>query len=256
MPTTNRPIAPHKPFLGLSVERRYRLIYKPVVFLACLVPFAWMSASLFGWLGFSAGVNPVKFLELRCGKTALNLIMLTLMVTPVRQLARLPNLLRLRRMLGLFAFFYAALHFTVYLVLDMDFDWHQIAGDVFKRPYITVGFTALLMLIPLAVTSTKRMMRRLGRRWIRLHRLIYVIAALGVCHFYWQEKVDVREPLVYAGVLLLLLGYRWVRSPKMWAVLAPKSAPRAVASRSAVRPAASAEPYARVSGATVRSNSP
>ncbi len=226
---------PRKPFLGLSVERRYRLIYKPLVFLACVVPLAWMACHLFGWLGVSVAVNPVKFLERRCGKTALNLILITLMVTPVRQLARLPHLLRLRRMLGLFAFFYAVLHVTVYLVLDMDLDWRQIAGDILKRPYITVGFTALLLLIPLALTSTKRMMRRLGRRWSRLHRLIYPIAALGVWHFYWQEKLDVREPLVYAGVLLLLLGYRWVRSPKMWAVLAPGRAERAAASTPAPR---------------------
>ena len=210
---------------GWSVERRYRYLYKPAVFLACLVPLAWMAASLFGWLGLSPPVDAVKFLELRCGKTALNLLLLTLMVTPVRQIIRLPHLLRLRRMLGLFAFFYAALHFAVYLVLDVDLDWHQLAADLLKRPYITVGFSALLLLLPLAITSTNRMMRRLGRRWSRLHRLIYLIAALGVRHFYWQEKIDVREPLVYAGILLLLLGYRWVRSPRTWAVLAPLRSP-------------------------------
>lgn len=226
---THAPRAERSPFLGLNVERRYRFVYKPAVFVASLVPLAWMTCSLFGWLGFSAGVDPVKFLELHCGKTALNFIMLTLMVTPVRQLARLPHLLRLRRMLGLFAFFYAVTHFTVYLVLDVDLNWHMVGADILKRPYITVGFTALVLLVPLAVTSTNRMMRRLGRRWSRLHRLIYVIAALGVWHFYWQEKLDVREPLVYAGVLLVLFGYRWVRSPKVWAVLAPPGAGRTAA---------------------------
>jgi methionine sulfoxide reductase heme-binding subunit len=198
--------------MTLNVDRRYRLIYKPAVFAASLVPFAWLSCCLFGRLGFSAGVDPVKFLELECGQTALNFIFLTLLVTPVRHLAGLPHLLRLRRMLGLFAFFYVVLHFTVYVVLDLELDWRTLGADIAKRPYITVGFTALLMLIPLAVTSTNRMMRRLGRRWTRLHRLVYVIAALGVWHYYWQEKKDVREPLLYAAVLVLLLGYRAVRA--------------------------------------------
>ncbi|MGH8298760.1 MAG: sulfite oxidase heme-binding subunit YedZ [Steroidobacteraceae bacterium] len=196
----------------MNVDRRYRFIYKPVVFGASLVPFVWLACCLFGLLGFSAGVDPVKFLELECGQTALNFIFLTLMVTPIRHLAGRPHLLRLRRMLGLFAFFYVALHFSVYVVLDLDFDWHMVGADIVKRPYITVGFTALLMLIPLAATSTNRMMRRLGRRWTKLHRLVYVIAALGVWHFYWQEKRDVREPLLYAAVLALLLGYRAVRA--------------------------------------------
>jgi len=204
--------ATRQPFLGLDVERRYRLLYKPAVFTASLVPLAWMICGLFGWLGFSAGVDPVKFLELENGKTALNFLLLTLLITPVRQLAGLPHLLRLRRMLGLFAFFYALLHFTVYVVLDLDLDWHMIGADIVKRPYITVGFTALLLLVPLAITSTRRMMRRLGRRWSRLHRLIYLIALLGVWHFYWQEKIDVREPLLYALMVSLLLGYRVARS--------------------------------------------
>jgi sulfoxide reductase heme-binding subunit YedZ len=204
--------APPSRLLGLDVERRYRFVYKPAVFAAGLAPFGWLACCLFGWLGFSAGVDPVKFLELECGQTALNFIFITLMVTPVRQLTGLTHLLRLRRMLGLFAFFYVALHFTVYLVLDLEFDWRTLGADIAKRPYITVGFTAFLMLIPLAVTSTNRMMRRLGRRWTKLHRLVYVIAAFGVWHFYWQEKKDVREPILYAAVLALLLGYRVVRA--------------------------------------------
>ena len=195
-----------------AVERRYRLIYKPAVFAASLVPFAWLTCCLFGWLGYSAGVDPVKFLELECGQTAINFIFLTLMVTPVRHLTGVTHLLRLRRMLGLFAFFYVALHFTVYVALDLEFDWRTLGADIVKRPYITVGFTAFLLLIPLAVTSTNRMMRRLGRRWTQLHRLVYVIAALGVWHFYWQEKKDVREPLLYAAGLALLLGYRALRA--------------------------------------------
>jgi sulfoxide reductase heme-binding subunit YedZ len=204
--------ATRQPLLGLNVERRYRLLYKPAVFVAALVPLAWMICGLFGWLGFSAGVDQVKFLELETGKTALNLLLLTLMITPVRQLTGLTHLIRLRRMVGLFAFFYALLHFTVYVVLDLDLNWHMVGADIVKRPYITVGFTALMLLIPLAVTSTNRMMRRLGRRWSRLHRLVYLIAVLGVWHFYWQEKIDVRQPLLYAAVLALLLAYRLARS--------------------------------------------
>jgi methionine sulfoxide reductase heme-binding subunit len=198
--------------MTLAVERRYRLIYKPAVFAASLVPFAWLTCCLFGWLGYSAGVDPVKFLELECGQTAINFIFLTLLVTPVRHLTGLTHLLRLRRMLGLFAFFYVTLHFTVYVALDLELDWRMLGADIVKRPYITVGFTAFLLLIPLAVTSTNRMMRRLGRRWTQLHRLVYVIAALGVWHFYWQEKKDVREPLLYAAVLAVLLGYRAART--------------------------------------------
>ena len=198
--------------MAFNLDQRYRLLYKPAVFATSLLPLGWLLLSLFGYLGFSAGVDPVKFLELECGQTALNFLFLTLMVTPVRRLAGLPQLLRLRRMLGLFAFFYAALHFSVYLVLDLNFDWRLLGADILKRPYITVGFTALLMLLPLAVTSTRAMMRRLGRRWARLHRLVYVIAAFGVWHYYWQEKRDVREPILYGAVLALLLGYRAVRA--------------------------------------------
>lgn len=196
----------------MNVDRRYRFVYKPAVFAASLLPCAWLTCSLFGWLGFSAGVDPVKFLELECGQTALNFLFLTLMITPVRRLAGLPHLPRLRRMLGLFAFFYAALHFAVYVALDLDFEWGTLGADLLKRPYITVGFSALLLLIPLAVTSTNRMMRRLGRRWRSLHRLVYVIAVVGVWHYWWQEKLDVREPLLYAAALALLLGYRAMRA--------------------------------------------
>jgi sulfoxide reductase heme-binding subunit YedZ len=196
----------------LNVEQRYRLIYKPVIFIASLVPLAWLLCGAFGWFGESLGADPVKKLEHEFGKTALNFLLLTLLVTPVKNLAGLPHVLRLRRMLGLFAFFYVVLHFTVYLVLDLELNFSTLFADIAKRPYITIGFAALLMLIPLAVTSTNRMMRRLGRRWQRLHRLIYVIAVLGVWHFYWQVKRDVREPLIYVGMLAVLLGYRWVRA--------------------------------------------
>ena len=196
----------------MNVAQRYRYVYKPLVFVAGLVPLAWLACGAFGWFGASLGADPVKELEHECGKTALNFLLLTLAVTPVRNTLGLPQLLRLRRMLGLFAFFYAVAHFTVYVVLDLELNWSTLGADIAKRPYITIGFTALLLLIPLAATSTNGMMRRLGRRWTRLHRLVYVIATLGVWHFYWQVKRDVREPLIYAGMLALLLIYRAVRS--------------------------------------------
>jgi len=195
----------------MTVEQRYRYIYKPLVLLASLAPAAWLVCGAFGWLGVSLGADPVKKLEHEAGKTALNLLLITLTVTPVRELTRLPHVLRLRRMLGLLAFTYVVLHFLIYVVLDLELAWGTVLSDIARRPYITIGVAALLMLIPLACTSTNRMMRRLGRRWLKLHRLIYVIAILGVWHFYWQVKRDVREPLIYAGILAVLLGYRLVR---------------------------------------------
>ncbi len=195
----------------MNVTQRYRYLYKPLVFVAGLAPLAWMICGALQLFGASLGADPVKKLEHECGKTALNFLLLTLAVTPVRTLTGLPQLLRLRRMLGLFAFFYAVVHFTVYLVLDLELNLRTVGADIVKRPYITVGFTALLLLVPLALTSTNAMMRRLGRRWQSLHRLIYVIAALAVWHFYWQVKRDVREPLIYMGILALLLAYRLAR---------------------------------------------
>ncbi len=196
----------------MNVTQRYRLIYKPLVFVASLVPLAWLICGAAGWLGFSLGADPVKKLEHECGKTALNLLLLTLAVSPVRELTGQPQLLRLRRMLGLFAFFYAVLHFSIYLTLDLELNFRALGADIVKRPYLTIGFTALLLLIPLALTSTNAMMRRLGSRWQRLHRLVYVIAVLGVWHFYWQVKRDVREPLIYAGMLAILLAWRVLRA--------------------------------------------
>jgi sulfoxide reductase heme-binding subunit YedZ len=212
----------------MTLTQRYRFIYKPLVFTACLLPLAWLACGAFGWFGLSLGADPVKELEHECGKTALNLLLLTLAVTPVRELSGQPQLLRLRRMLGLFVFFYVVLHFTIYLVLDLELNFATLGADIAKRPYITIGFTALLLLIPLAVTSTNRMMRRLGRRWQSLHRLVYVIAILGVWHFYWQVKRDVREPLIYAGILGMLLGYRLVRARMRRQSKAASTGPAAV----------------------------
>jgi sulfoxide reductase heme-binding subunit YedZ len=217
----------------LSIAQRYRYLYKPLVFAACIGPLAWMLCGLLpllgmdlGALGVDLGPDPVKKLEHSCGKTALNMLLITLAVTPVRELAHLPDLLRLRRMLGLFAFSYVLLHLAVYVALDLELRFGLLLAEIAKRPYITIGMVALLMLVPLAVTSTNRMMRRMGRRWQRLHSLIYPIAILGVWHYYWQVKKDVREPLVYAGILTVLLGYRAVRALLKQRQRALASAPR------------------------------
>ena len=195
----------------VGVEQRYRFIYKPLVFAACLCPALLLACGLFGWLGQDLGPDPVARLLHRCGKTGLQLLLVTLAVTPLRQLTGWGQLVRLRRMLGLFSFFYLVLHFTVWLVLDLQLDFSNILGDIAKRPYITIGFIALLAMVPLAVTSTNRWQRRLKRRWQQLHYLVYPIAILGVWHYWWQVKRDIRQPLLYAVILGILLGFRLAR---------------------------------------------
>lgn len=160
------------------------------------------------------GADPARRLLGIFGKTTLNLLLITLAITPLRQLTGNAHWLRLRRMLGVFAFVYALLHFATYLGPFSGFDWHSVSRDLYKRPYITLGFLALLMLLPLAVTSTNAMMRRLKRNWQKLHRLIYVIALLGVWHYWWQVKKDIRGPLLYACLLAALLLWRWFKRPK------------------------------------------
>lgn len=164
------------------------------------------------------GPDPVAMIEHTLGLWALRLLLLTLAVTPLRQLTGQPQLLRFRRMLGLYAFLYASLHFAAWLVLDLRMDWAGVATEIARRPFITVGFLAWLLLVPLAVTSTRGWMRRLAGTWQRLHRLIYAIAALAVLHFWWVVKSDIREPLLYAVLLALLLGWR------LWRRLRPPAA--------------------------------
>lgn len=195
-----------------TLARQARRIVKPILFLLCLVPALRLLAGALGIGGVSLGADPVEEILETCGKWTLNFLIITLCVTPLRQLTGWNDLVRFRRLLGLFAFTYACLHFASYLVLDRGLELGTVLEDVAKRPYITIGFSALLLLIPLAVTSTNRMMRKLGRRWQKLHRLVYVIAILGVWHFYWQVKADVREPLYYAAALGVLLGYRLWRT--------------------------------------------
>jgi len=185
-------------------------VLKVLLFLICLLPLGKLVAETLGFAGFSLGANPVEELIHRLGIWGLNFLLITLAVTPARQLTGQGWLLRYRRMLGLFAFFYVLMHFLVYAGIDQRFDLAAIIEDITERPYITLGFTALLLLLPLAVTSTRAMMRRLGRRWQQLHRLVYPAAILAVWHFYWQTKLDTLEALIYALILAVLLGYRLV----------------------------------------------
>ena len=178
---------------------------KVAVFCASLLPCLWLVAD---GLAGRLGANPIETVSHRTGSWTLRFLLLTLAVTPLRRLLGWPWLIRLRRMIGLFAFFYAVLHFLTYLVLDQFFAWDEIAKDIIKRPYITIGFAAFLLMWPLAITSTNRMQRRLGRNWQRLHRLVYVVAVGGVLHYLWLVKADVREPVVYGLILIALLAYR------------------------------------------------
>ncbi|HEX2092949.1 MAG TPA: protein-methionine-sulfoxide reductase heme-binding subunit MsrQ [Longimicrobiaceae bacterium] len=185
--------------MTLRIER-----LKPVVWIAALAPFALLVYDAFtGGLG----AEPIEEITHRTGKTALVLLLVTLAVTPVRRVTGWNGAVRLRRLLGLFAFFYASLHFLTYL-FDQELSPAYIVEDVVEHPYVTAGFTAFLLLIPLAATSTQGMIRRLGKRWQKLHRLVYVAAGLGVVHFLWLVKKDLREPLIFGAVLLLLLAFR------------------------------------------------
>jgi len=186
------------------------ILPKTAVHLAALTPLAilcWQTWTV--WKGSNAlGADPVAEIEHRLGIWALRFLMMTLAITPLRQLTGWHVLVRFRRMLGLYAFAYASLHFATYLGLDLRGYWMQVFEDITKRPYITVGFLAWLLLVPLAITSTTGWIKRLGRHWARLHKLVYVIAVLAVLHFWWLVKSDIREPALYAGIAALLLGWR------------------------------------------------
>ncbi len=180
---------------------------KTAAFLACLIPFGQLLYN--GYQG-DLGANPIETITRFTGSWALIILLATLSVTPLRKLTGWNDLIKLRRMLGLFAFFYALLHFSSFLVLDHFFDFDRIAKDILKRPYVTVGFTGFVLMIPLAITSTAKMIRRLGKRWQQLHRLVYLVGIAGVIHFYWLVKSDISRPAQYGAVLALLLGYRLV----------------------------------------------
>ena len=189
---------------------------KPPLFVICLLPLLSLTLQAFEIGGMNLGTNPIERIQDTMGQWGLRFLLITLAVTPLRDWFDAPWLVLLRRMLGLFAFFYLSMHFLNWLILDQGLYWPGILADIAKRPFITIGFLALLMLIPLAVTSTNAMMRRLGKRWKRLHRLIYVIVLLGIWHYYWQVKADVREPLIYLGIAVVLLGWRLWKQRSRW----------------------------------------
>ncbi|MGI9232911.1 MAG: sulfite oxidase heme-binding subunit YedZ [Woeseiaceae bacterium] len=202
----------------MTTLEQVRRIWKPAVFLLCLVPATLVVTDAFELTG-RLGANPVEEILDRFGNWALRFIMITLTVTPLRRLTGWNWLSRFRRMFGLFTFFYALMHFLTWLILDQGVLISAILEDLAKRPFITIGFAALLMLTALAATSTNRMRQRLGPRWQTLHNATYVIGVLGVWHYWWQVKKDITEPLIYAAVLAVLLGarllWRWRRRRRL-----------------------------------------
>lgn len=181
---------------------------KSIVFLLALLPLLLL---IRGFFTNDLTANPVEYLLRQTGYWGLVLLLLALAVTPARRLFRWKKIVSLRRMLGLFSFAYIGLHFLIYLFLDRELYWDEIIPDIVKRPYITIGFSAFLAMIPLAVTSTKGWMKRLGKGWQKLHRLTYVVAVAGVVHFWWQVKADIRQPALFAVILLILFALRLKR---------------------------------------------
>jgi sulfoxide reductase heme-binding subunit YedZ len=190
---------------------------KIAAFGVCLIPFGQLLYN--GYQG-DLGANPIETITRFTGSWALIILFASLSITPLRRLTGWTDLIKFRRMLGLFAFFYVLLHFSTFLVLDHFFDFDRIGKDIVKRPYVTVGFTGFILMIPLAITSTAKMIRRLGKRWQQLHRLVYLVGIAGVIHFYWLVKSDIRRPAQYGAVLAVLLGYRLVK------FLLPSGVPR------------------------------
>ena len=185
-------------------------IIKIVVFVGALLPLAWL---VWKAVHNDLGANPVEFVTHATGDTALIFLLSSLAITPLRKLAKFPDLIRFRRMLGLYAFFYASLHLLTFAGLDHHFNWAEIVPDVYKRPFVTAGFSAWLLMVPLALTSTTWSIRKLGgKNWQRLHWLVYLSAIAAVVHYWWLVKKDITEPLKYAVILAVLLGFRVVKS--------------------------------------------
>lgn len=189
-------------------------VFRWSIFAAALMP----AAALAYWTVVGdLGANPIEFITHTTGTTALSLLVITLTITPLRRITARNELIRFRRLLGLFAFFYACLHLLTWVVLDWFFDAASMAADVIKRPFITIGMMTFLLLVPLAATSTAGMIRRLGKRWQQLHRLVYVAVATAVIHFWWVEKADFRQPRLWAVALCVLFGFRawWALQPRV-----------------------------------------
>ena len=183
---------------------------KALVFGLSLLPVCWLA---WRYWHDDLTANPIEYITHFTGDWTIRFLVFTLAITPLRKVLQQPDLIRFRRLIGLFAFFYGFLHFSTYFGVDKFFDWREIWGDVAKRPYITMGFTGFVLMIPLAVTSTTGWIRRLGgKRWNLLHRLVYASAIAGVIHYYWLVKSDIRQPLLYAFLVAILLGYRAVAS--------------------------------------------
>ena len=181
---------------------------KPVLFVLCLLPLVHL---VYGIVADTLGANPIEVFTRATGEWGLRLLLVTLLMTPLRRLTGLAQWIRLRRMLGLFAFFYVVVHFTSYLWLDQFFDWAEILADILKRPFITAGVVAFFMLLPLALTSSNAMMRRLGRNWKRLHRLAWLAPAVALLHFFWLVKADLLQPVLYTLLFVLLMLLRLPR---------------------------------------------
>jgi sulfoxide reductase heme-binding subunit YedZ len=195
----------------VNAINQIRFVWKPFTFVVCLIPAILVVGDAFEITG-RLGANPIEEIQDRFGYWGLRFVLITLVVTPLRQITGRNWMTRFRRMFGLFAFFYILMHFLTWLILDQSLLLSAIKEDIFERPFITIGFTAFLMLIAMASTSTNGMRRRLGRRWQKIHYAVYLVGVLGVWHYWWQVKLDVKDPAIYAIILALLLGYRiWWR---------------------------------------------
>lgn len=195
-------------------ETRTRVMVKVIIWLLALYPIAALTARILIDPS-SLGANPAETILHFTGDWTLRFLLLSLAITPLRRITMIGGLIRFRRLLGLFAFFYAVVHLASYIAFDRYFVLNEIVADIIKRPFITVGFASLVLMVPLALTSTRGAVLRLGgARWQDLHRLVYVVAILGVLHFWWLVKRDITEPLIYAGILALLLGYRVIAKAK------------------------------------------